>query len=53
MTSTISNQKEIKKLELLEQIKLLENEGEETEQEPPKIIEDDETIEASKKVKRS
>ena len=52
MTSTISNQKEIKKLELLEQIKLLENEGEDTEQEPPKIIEEDETIEAPKKVKR-
>ena len=52
MTSTISSQKEIKKLELLEQIKLLENEGEEPEQEPPKIIEDDETIEAPKKVKR-
>ena len=52
MTSTISSQKEIKKLELLEQIKLLENEGEDTEQEPPKIIEDDETIEAPKKVKR-
>ena len=53
MTSTISNQKEIKKLELLEQIKLLENEGDETEQEPPKIIKDDETIEAPKKVKRT
>ena len=53
MTSTISSQKEIKKLELLEQIKLLENEGEDTEQEPPKIIEDDETIEAPKKVKRT
>ena len=52
MTSTISNQKEIKKLELLEQIKLLENEGEDTEQEPPKIIEEDDTIEAPKKVKR-
>ena len=55
MTSTISNQKEIKKLELLEQIKLLENEGEEpkTEPEPPREeIEDDETIEAPKKVKR-
>ena len=52
MTSTISNQKETKKLELLEQIKLLENEGEDTEQEPPKIIEEDETIEAPKKVKR-
>ncbi len=53
MTSTISNQKEIKKLELLEQIKLLENEGEEPEQEPPKIIEDDEAIEAPKKIKRT
>ena len=55
MTSTISNQKEIKKLELLEQIKLLENEGEEpkTDPEPPREeIEDDETIEAPKKVKR-
>ena len=52
MTSTTSSEKQLKKLELLEQLKLLENEGEDTEQEPPKIIEDDETIEAPKKVKR-
>ena len=52
MTSTISSEKALKKLELLEQIKLLENEGEEPEHEPPEIKEQDETIEAPKKVKR-
>ena len=52
MTSTISSSKALKKLELLEQIKLLENEGEEPEPEPPQIKEEDETIEAPKKVKR-
>ena len=52
MTSTISSQKALKKLELLEQIKLLENEGEEPEHEPPEIKEQDETIEKPKKVKR-
>ena len=52
MTSSISSQKALKKLELLEQIKLLENEGEEPEHEPPEIKEDDETIETPKKVKR-
>ena len=43
MTSTISSQKALKKLELLEQIKLAE---------PPEIKEQDETIEKPKKVKR-
>jgi len=52
MTSTISSEKALKKLELLEQIKILENEGEEPEHEPPEIKEDDETIEKPKKVKR-
>ena len=52
MTSTISSTKALKKLELLEQIKLLENEGEEPEPEPPQIKEEDEPIEAPKKVKR-
>ena len=52
MTSTISSEKALKKLELLEQIKLLENEGEEPEHEPPEITEQDEPIEKPKKVKR-
>ena len=52
MTSTISSEKQLKKLELLEQIKLLENEGEE----PPPVIDvvkdEEETIEKPPKVKR-
>ena len=35
MTSTISSEKQLRKLELLEQIKLLENEGEEAPPDPP------------------
>ena len=49
MTSTISSEKKLKKLELLEQIKLLENE----EEEPQEVIEEEETIEAPKKVKQA
>ena len=46
MTSTISSEKQLKKLELLE------NEGEEQHLEPPPVIEDNETIEKPPKVKR-
>ena len=53
MTSTISSEKKLKKLELLEQIKLLENEEEEQQQEPQEVIEEEETIEAPKKVKQA
>ena len=53
MTSTISSEKKLKKLELLEQIKLLENEEEEPQQEPQEVIEEEETIEAPKKVKQA
>ena len=52
MTSTISSEKKLKKLELLEQIKLLENEEEEPQQVPQEVIEEEETIEAPKKVKQ-
>ena len=52
MTSTISSEKQLKKLELLEQIKLLENEGEEQQIESPPVIEDTDTIEKPPKVKR-
>ena len=52
MTSTISSEKQLKKLELLEQIKLLENEGEEPKNEPQPEIEDTDTIEKPPKVKR-
>ena len=52
MTSTISSEKKLKKLELLEQIKLLENEEEEPQQEPQEVIEEEETIEKPTKVKQ-
>ena len=70
MTSTISSEKQLKKLELLEQLKLLhvrtltpeqpkglslENDREEqatTQQKSSPEIEDNETIEAPKKIKR-
>ena len=45
MTSTISSEKKLKKLELLEQIKLLENEEEEQQPVPQEVIEEEETIE--------
>ena len=69
MTSTISSEKKLKKLELLEQIKLLENEEDErsnlnlnlpsktlflNEPQPePQEKEDEDTIEAPKKVKQA
>ena len=53
MTSTISSEKKLKKLELLEQIKLLENEEEEQQPVPQEVIEEEETIEAPKKVKQA
>ena len=52
MTSTISSEKQLRKLELLEQIKLLENEGDEPQPDPPQEKEDEETIEKPPKVKR-
>ncbi len=52
MTSTISSEKQLRKLELLEQIKLLENEGEEPPPEPQLEKEEEETIEKPSKVKR-
>jgi hypothetical protein len=45
MTSTISSEKKLRKLELLEQIKLLENEGDEPQPDPPQEKEEEETIE--------
>jgi len=52
MTSTISSEKKLRKLELLEQIKLLENEGEEAPPDLPQEKEEEETIEKPPKVKR-
>jgi len=52
MTSTISSEKQLKKLELLEQLKLLENEEETPIEKPHEKIEEDETIEKPPKVKR-
>jgi hypothetical protein len=52
MTSATSSEKQLKKLELLEQIKLLENEGDEQPPQIEEVKDDDETIEKPPKVKR-
>ena len=52
MTATISSEKQLRKLELLEQIKLLENEGEEAPPESQLEKEEEETIGKPSKVKR-
>ena len=49
MTSEQSVDKETKRKEILQQLALLDNEEEEPKTEPPKLIEEDETIEKPKK----
>lgn len=53
MTSTISSEKKLKKLELLEQIKLLENEEDDPQPDPPQEKEEECTIEKPPKVKQA
>ena len=49
MTSEQSVDKETKRKEILQQLALLDNEEEEPKTDPPKLIEEDETIEKPKK----